>query len=153
MHPQPGLGAKRLTVDVTGPLRDFVGQGKAVPDGMVVGPASPRLDHYFGPSRERHLIRDSSKRAINFNSSSDQPVPLETLEDFAGGGSGFVTLEDDIGLIRQKRVCDFAADGLASRRPHCGHTQGSVERDVSSDPTAVSGHCSTPFSIIFFDIG
>ena len=55
MHPQPGLGAKSLTVDVTGPLRDFVGQGKAVPDGMVVGPASPRLDHNFGPPRERLL--------------------------------------------------------------------------------------------------
>ena len=53
MHPQPGLGAKSLTVDVTGPLRDFVGQGKAVPDGMVVGSASLQLDHYFGPPRER----------------------------------------------------------------------------------------------------
>ena len=55
MHTQPGLEATRLTANVTDPLRDFVGQGEAVPDGLVVGSASPLLDHYFGPPRERLL--------------------------------------------------------------------------------------------------
>ena len=52
MHTQPGLEATRLTANVTDPLRDFVSQGEAVPDGLVVGSAFPRLDHYFGPPRE-----------------------------------------------------------------------------------------------------